>query len=144
MQYNIKIKKNNYRETTKDNKENQEARTEVVQMLCDFYTKQLNSSWCEFTANRCWRQSHSIGHGKNGELSVIDRCTQCPWEFKDAKKIRTCEMKEFFKVWLDAGYYISKGTSYLRGETAIIYRFTAKPFTDYGYKIVTEFTENLD
>lgn len=141
MQYNIK--KNNYTESV-EYQESKVVRKEVVQMLCDFYTKQLNSSWCEFTANRCWRQSHSIGHGKNGELSVIDRCTQCPWEFKDAKKIRTCEMKEFFKVWLDAGYHISKGTSYLRGETAIIYRFTAKPFTDYGYKIVTEFTENLD
>jgi hypothetical protein len=53
-------------------------------------------------------------------------------------------MKEFFKVWLDAGYYISKGTSCVKGQTAIIYRFTAKPFTDYGYNIVTEFTENLD
>lgn len=141
MQYNIK--KNNYTESA-EHKESKVVRKEVVQMLCDFYTKQLHTCWNEFTANRCWRHSHSIGYDHNGKLSIIDNCTQFPWNFKDVKRIRTCEMKEFFKVWLDAGYYISKGTSYLRGETAIIYRFTAKPFTDYGYELVKEFTEDLD
>lgn len=141
MQYNIK--KNNYTESV-EYQESKVVRKEVVQMLCDFYTKQLSTCWNEFVANRCWRQSHSIGYDNNGKLSIIDNCTQCPWNFKDAKRIRTCEMKEFFKVWLDAGYYISKGTSCVKGQTAIIYRFTAKPFTDYGYKIVTEFAENID
>jgi hypothetical protein len=119
------------------------VREEVVQNLVDFYLNALHTCWNEFCPNCCWRQHHSIGR-RNGKLVIVGRTTQATYEITDKVKIRTCEMKEFFKIWLNAGYFISKGRYSVRNQTAIIYKFTSKPFTDYDYKLVTEFTEDID
>lgn len=118
-------------------------REEVVQKLVDFYINNLNTCWNEFCPNNCWRKHHSIGL-RRGELELVGNTTQAEWEITDKIKIRTCEMKELFKVWLGAGYYISKGTYSVRNQTAILYKFTNKPYTDYGYRLVTDFTEDID
>ena len=118
-------------------------REEVVQKLVDFYINNLNTCWNEFCPNNCWRKHHSIGL-RRGELELVGNTTQAEWEITDKIKIRTCEMKELFKVWLGAGYYISKGTYSVRNQTAILYKFTNKPYTDYGYQLVTNFTEDID
>ena len=118
-------------------------REEVVQKLVDFYINNLNTCWNEFCPNNCWRKHHSIGL-RRGELELVGNTTQAVWEITDKIKIRTCEMKELFRVWLGAGYYISKGTYSVRNQTAILYKFTNKPYTDYGYQLVTNFTEDID
>lgn len=118
-------------------------REEVVQKLVDFYINNLNTCWNEFCPNNCWRKHHSIGL-RRGELELVGNTTQAEWEITDKIKIRTCEMKELFKVWLGAGYYISKGSYSVRNQTAILYKFTNKPYTDYGYRLVTNFTEDID
>jgi hypothetical protein len=118
-------------------------REEVVQKLVDFYINNLNTCWNEFCPNNCWRKHHSIGL-RRGKLELVGNTTQAEWEITDKIKIRTCEMKELFKVWLGAGYYISKGSYSVRNQTAILYKFTNKPYTDYGYKLVTNFTEDID
>lgn len=131
MEYSIK--KNEYVKPT-------EVRKDVVQRLIDIYTAKLNTSWSHFCPNQCWRQQYAIGKNRNGKWEVIGHGTQCKDKYTDITNIRTCEMKEFFKVWLSAGYYISKGYD----RTAILYEFTEKPYTDYGFKLVTEFTEDID
>lgn len=120
-----------------------EIREEVVQRLIDYYIKHLNRGWNEFCPNRCWRNHHSIGYRK-GELELVGGSTILQHEITDIIKIRTCEMKEFFKVWLSNGYYISKGCYRVNGKTAILYKFRNTPYTDEGYRLVTEFDEDLD
>lgn len=125
-----------------------EVRKEVVQRLIDYYTNHLNTCWNEFVPNNCWRRTY----GLHKEMTC-NGWKDCLWarghhnvgvEYKDEVWIRTCEMKEFFKVWLSAGYYISKGYYSVRNQTAILYKFTEKPYTDYGYELVTDFTEDID
>lgn len=135
MAYNIK--KNEYVKPT-------EVREVVVQRLIDYFTRGLHTIWNEFCPNVCWRKHRAIGINRYGDAELVGGTTQAPWEIKDQLTIHTCEMKEFFKVWLENGYHISKGTYSVRGNTAILYKFTEKPYTDYGYRPVTEFTENLD
>ena len=120
-----------------------EVRKDVVQHMIDFYLSNLHTCWNHFCPNQCWRRQYAIGK-RHGKWEIIGNGTQCKDEFTDVTKIRTCEMKEFFKVWQDAGYYISKGYYSVRNQTAILYKFTEKPYTDYGYKVVSEFTEDID
>ncbi len=134
MEYNIK--KNDYVESS-------EVRHEVVQMLIDYYITHFNTCWNEFCPNNCWRKTYAIGR-RNGHLEIVGRATQATEEISNSFLIRTCEMKKFFEVWLDAGYYISKGYYSVRGQTATLYKFTNKPYTDNGFKLVNEFTENID
>lgn len=136
-----KITPNNYVKPT-------EIRKEVVQRLLDYYVSSLDTCWNEFVPNNCWRRTY----GLHKEETYSGEWKDCLWanghhtigkEFIDKVKIRTCEMKEFFKVWLSAGYYISKGYYSVRNQTAIIYKFQRTPQTKYGYELVTEFTEDI-
>lgn len=135
MEYSIK--KNEYVKPT-------EVRKEVVQRLIDIYTANIHTCWSFFCPNQCWRRTYAIGKSREGKWEIIREGTQCKDKYTDITNIRTCEMKEFFKVWLSAGYYISKGYDSIRNQTAILYEFTEKPYTDYGFKLVTEFTEDID
>lgn len=130
------IKRNDYVAPT-------EIREEVVQRLIDYYIGNLNTAWHEFCPNRCWRSHHSIGL-RNGSPALVGSNPVGREEITDILRIRTCEMKEFFKVWLSNGYYISKGCYRVNGNTAILYRFRNTPYTDEGYRLVTEFDEDLD
>lgn len=128
MEYQIKL--NTYVKPT-------EVRQWVVQALIDNYSRFCISHFCP---NYCWRQTHSIGKYKYGRWNVIgDRIHN----YTEVTRIRTCEMKEFFRIWQQAGYYILKGSHTVRNSTAILYEFTKKP-TFYDYRLVTEFTEDID
>lgn len=130
------IKQNDYVKPT-------EVRKEVVQRLLDCYLSSINTCWNHFCPNQCWRKQYAIGR-RRGVDEIIGNTTQATWECTDVVRIQTCEMKEFFRVWLSAGYYISKGYYSVKNQTAILYKFTRSPYTDYGYKLVTEFTEDID
>jgi hypothetical protein len=140
MSYEIKT--NDYVKPT-------EIRKEVVQRLLDYYVSSLDTCWNEFVPNNCWRRTY----GLHKKLTCSGAWEDCLWAnghhsvgvmYADEVFVRTCEMKEFFKVWLGAGYYISKGYYSVRNQTAIIYKFQRTPYVRDGYKLVTEFTEDID
>lgn len=137
------IKANDYVKPT-------EPRKEVVQRLINYYVDNLNNCYNTFCPNHCWRRTFGLqekltNHGWEDEMwgnsnSIsVERIVT-----RNKVKITTCEMKEFFKIWLAAGYYISKGYYSVRNQTAILYKFTQKPYTNNGYTLVTEFTEDID
>jgi hypothetical protein len=140
---NVNVTKMKYTIKPNDYVAPTEIREEVVQRLINYYIGHLNSGWNEFCPNSCWRNHHSIGYRK-GQLELVGGATILAHEITDILKIRTCEMKEFFKVWLSNGYYISKGRYRVNGKTAILYKFRNTPYTDEGYRLVTEFDEDLD
>lgn len=131
----ITIPKNDYVKPT-------EPRQEVVQRMVNILIRRVNNGGePEFCANRCWRKTWAIGR-YNGIDNFMHH-THSSEGYTDIAKPTTCEMKALVKIWIEAGYYVSRGT-YTARNTAIIYRFTKKPYTDYGYRVVTEFTEDID
>lgn len=124
-----------------------EPRQEVVQRMVDILIKEVNRGFVgEFCANNCWRRTFGIGRHK--ETKRDEFLTDCVMYvnsfYEDIVRPTTCEMKLLFKIWTKAGYYIGKGSYSVRHHTAILYRFSKKPYTDYGYRTVTEFTEDID
>lgn len=127
----ITIKLNDYVKPT-------EVRQWVVQALVDIYLQFRNDDFCP---NNCWRQTHSIGKNEYGKWDLVKNHMRR--EFTEVTKIRTCEMKEFFRIWQQAGYYIHKTTYTVRNSTAILYYFHKTP-NYYDCRLVSEFTEDID
>lgn len=139
--YNIKV--NDYVKPT-------EPRKDVVQRLINYYTSVLGKCLflAEFCANNCWRRTyglreHQFSTGWEDELWT--NCGGCVGEkYRNEVRVTTCEMREFVRIWIKAGYCVSKGHYSVRGKTAVLYVFTRKPYTDNGFKVVDEFTEDID
>lgn len=136
------IKANDYVKPT-------EPRKEVVQRLINYYVDNLNHCDNMFCSNNCWRRTFGLqeiqtNHGWKDELWENCSISYEGLVTRNKVKVNTCEMKEFFKIWLSAGYYISKGYYSVRNKTAILYKFTQKPYINNGYTLVTEFTEDID
>lgn len=139
--YNIKM--NDYVKPT-------EPRREVVQRLINYYTSVLDKAYFlgEFCANNCWRRTYGLREQKFGS-----RWEEGLWEetggfvgdvFRNEVRVTTCEMKEFVRIWIKAGYCVSRGYYSVHGKTAVLYQFTDKPYTNNGYKQVFEFIDDID
>lgn len=121
-----------------------EPRQDVVQRMVNYIVKEVNRiGGVDFCANNCWRATCGIGYNKTFKCDeFFTHCDRYD-NYTNVERPTTCEMKALVKVWCEAGYYVSRGTYTVR-NTAIIYKFSKKPYTDYGYRVVTEFTEDID
>lgn len=128
MEY--KIKRNDYVKPT-------EIRKWVVQALLDC------SLDAEICPNQCWRRKIHIGKNSYGEWNIIGENSAFAHSCTEITRLRTCEIREFFKVWINSGYFIHKSTYTVRSQTAILYKFHKHPIF-YDWKLVTEFTEDID
>ena len=122
-----------------------EVRPEVVQRMLDYFVNNADGGWKNEYRPKGYSQHYGLCKWR---FSGDEKWKEELWghrsgigiEYKDEVCFRTCEVKELFKIWLGAGYFISK--CYDRG--CPIYKFTSKPYLRYDYKLVTEFTENID
>ena len=130
-----------------------EVRKEVVQRLIDYFMRTKQSCWNEFVPNCCWRQNSTILKEKFGGEDeskwkdvLYSPISGIGIDRKDKVKIRTSEMVEFCKIWRENGYFISRGIeAHPRGgRSAIVYKFTIAPFTQYGFKVVSNFTDEIE
>ena len=132
--------------------ESTEVRKEVVQRLIDYFMRTKCTGNNEFVPNECWIQNYglrkeSIGNKENWKETLWDAhpISGLGIYHKDEVRVRTSEMVEFCKIWRENGYFISRGIQPAprRGCSAIIYKFTAAPFTQYGFKLVDGFIDTM-
>ena len=122
----VQIKRNEYVEPT-------QIRESVVQDICD-----------AFLSKCCWNVFHPVSDGNYRRptlhvLKSLDNkaygfdCSRSTGEVSDIR-IRTCEMKEAFKLLQEAGYYMFKVFEY---GTWFGYRCYNKPYLEDGKRVTT-------
>lgn len=125
-----------------------EPRKEVVQRLINYFITAKDTCRNEFCANECWRRTYGLqeheyrSHWEDELWS--DTSYTVGEKYRNQVRVTTADMKEFVRVWIKAGYFVSRGLYSVNRQTAILYKFTGKPFTDYGFRVVNEFTEDID
>lgn len=128
------IKKNDYVE---DNV----VRPEVVQRLIDYF---LQYGGLRSAVNVTSSHNYFIGLQRHIDYNRDELWTSyepAPSWFDNRVRVKQCEFEEFARVWVENGYFISRGIDDKWGD--VKYVFSAKPFTDYGYKIVRGFNDKL-
>lgn len=128
------IKKNDYVE---DNV----VRHEVVQRLIDYFLERGGFS-SKISINGHCRFKGLQRHIDYNHDEIWHSYEPCPSWFDNKVEVKQCEMEEFARVWVAKGYFISRGIDDKWGR--VQYVFGARPFTDYGFKVVTEFSDRLN
>lgn len=126
-----KITPNNYVEP--------EVRKEVVQRLIDFFMARGGIS------NKITIGGHCAFKGLQRRIEynrdeIWTTYEQVPSWYDNKVEVQQNEMEEFCRVWIDNGYFISRGYSKWGYPQ---YVFTKQPYTQYDLKLVTEFKDKL-
>lgn len=125
-----------------------EPRKEVVQRLINYFMRAKDTIRNEFCANNCWRRTYGLQEHEYGSYWKDELWSATSYtvgeKYRNQVRVTTADMKEFVRVWIKAGYFVSRGLYSVKGQTAILYKFTNKPFTDFGFKVVDEFIEDID
>lgn len=134
MEY--QIKQNNYVAP--------QVRKDVVQRLLNYYYGALGTCHNNFNiSGHCQTYGLVCEKQPNGQWEdVLYASRGVPYyETKDRVVVTLDEMKEFVREWIKAGYFVSRGIEDKWGY--VIYKFTSVPFTQYGFKVVTEFNDTI-
>jgi hypothetical protein len=128
------IKKNDYVE---DNV----VRPEVVQRLIDYFLRRGGLS-SAVNVNSSHSYFRGLKRNISNNIDALWESYECAPNWYDNRvRVKQSEMEEFARVWVENGYFISRGIDNKWGD--VKYVFSAKPFTDYGYKIVKGFNDKL-
>ena len=122
----VQIKRNDYVEPT-------QVRESVVQDICG-----------AFLSKCCWNVFHPVSDGYHRRRTVFVRKSlgSKAYGFDDSPgtydipdiRIRTCEMKEAFRLLQEAGYYMFRIFEY---GTWLGYKCYEKPYMEDGVRVTT-------
>ena len=127
------IERNNY-------VEDKYVRPEVVQRLINYFVNHGGfSSMIDIDGHCRFKGLHRRKEYDRDE--IMTDYEPAPSWYDLEVVVKQCEMEEFARVWIENGYFISRGVDSKWGT--IQYIFGARPFTDYGFESVTSFTDKL-
>ena len=110
-------------------------RKEVVQRLINFYLNNFGGDYFKGV----WKVGNTYGLCTNSNGADVTFGAFKTSTHNNEVRVKNDELIEFSKVWLRNGYYIS----YLRDRGERCIAFTKTPYTNYGYRVITDITRYL-